>query len=183
LITNAEIDEINVGGQVATFLAEVKRQLTGDPTLLETKFEVHQLLPWRTRGVATLKRSNSAKPKLARCGMREPGRMSLDDANDWFVTKMLLRQPGDTWPSRGPLPFPFAHRNNADHVFRENSRRVNFEYDIKRRPIDAQPRYVRVPGDPDLIVQHLAFETVPWRSVDEFTEARECFEKWRQKSS
>jgi hypothetical protein len=183
LITNAEIDEIDTGGQVAAFLAEVKRQLTADPTLLEPKFEVLQLLPWRTRGVATLKYSNGAKPKLARGGMREPSRMSLGDANDWFARRMLLRQPGDAWSSHDPLPFPLAHRTNADHVFRENSRRVNFEYDMKRRPINAQPRYVSMPGDPDLIVQHLSFETSPWRSVEEFIEARECFDKWRQKSS
>jgi hypothetical protein len=183
LITNTEIDEIDIRGQVATFLAEVKEQLTGDATLLETKFEAHQLLPWRTRGVATLRRSNNAKPKLARGGMREPSRMSLDDANDWFVQKMLLRQAGDTWSSHEPLPFPFAHRTNADHVFRQNIRRVNFEYDMKRRPIDAQSRDVSVPGDPDAINQHLSFETVPWRSVEEFTEARECFEKWRQQGS
>jgi hypothetical protein len=183
LITNAEIDEIDIGGQVATFLAEVKRRLTGDPTLLETKFEARQLLTWRTRGVATLKYSNGAKPKLARGGMREPSRMSLDDANDWFATRMLLRQPGDMWSSHDPLPFPLAHRTNADHVFRNNRRRVNFEYDMKRRPINVEPRYVSAPSAPDLIVQHLSFETTPWRSVEEFTDARECFEKWRQKSN
>jgi len=182
-ITNAEIGEIDTGGQVATFLAEVKGHLTGDATLLETKFKARQLLPWRTRGVATLKYGNGAKPKLARGGMREPSRMSLDDANDWFVQKMLLRQPGDAWSSHDPLPFPFAHRTNADHVFQENSRRINFEYDMKRRPIDPVPRDVTIPGDPNLILQHLSLKTIPWRSVEEFTKARECFEKWRQKTS
>ena len=52
---------------------------------------------------------------------------------------------------------------------------------MKRRPIDAAPRYVSVPGDPDLIVQHIAFETTPWRTVDEFVKERESFDEWRLK--
>jgi hypothetical protein len=93
---------------------------------------------------------------------------------------MLLWRPGDKWSSNDPLPFPAAHRANADHVFQEHSRAVNFEYDMKRRPIDPEPRYVSVPGDPDLIVQHVAFETAPWRTVDEFTNERERFDRWRR---
>ena len=67
-------------------------------------------------------------------------------------------------------------------MFQQISRRVNFEYDMKRRPIGPVPRYVSVPGDADLIVQHLAFETAPWRTVREFTEARQRFDQWRLKS-
>src|SRR5438046_949686 len=146
--------DITVGDQAGS---------TGDPTLLETKFKVRQLLPWRTRGVATLKTINGATPKLARGGMREPSSMSPEEANEWCAQRMLLRQKGDKWSSRDPLPFPAAHRANADHVFQEHSRAVNFDFDMKRRPIDPVPRYVSVPGDADLIVQHLAFETAPWR--------------------
>jgi hypothetical protein len=115
--------------------------------------------------------------------MREPSRMSLDDANNWFAQRMLLRQPGDKWSSRDPLLFPTAHRANADHVFREVSRKVNFEFDMKRRPIGPSPRYVSVPGDRDLIVQHVAFETAPWTTVEEFTKVRERFDEWRLKSA
>jgi hypothetical protein len=182
-ITNAELGEIDVTGPVATFLAGVKRQLTGDDALLEAKFEAGQLLSWRTRGVTTLKRSRDAKPKLARGGMREPGRMPPDAASDWFARKMLLRQPGDKWSSMDPPPFPAAHRGNADHVFQERWRAVNFEFDMKRRPLDPEPRFVRLPGDPDSIIQHIAFDTVPWRTIEEFNEVRERFDEWRLKSA
>src|SRR5690242_779320 len=120
-----------MSGPVATLLSGVKRDLTGDPALLETKFEARRLLPWRTGGIATLKVINGAKPKLARGVMREPRSMSPDEANVWFAQSMLLRQPGDKWSSLDPLPFPAAHRNNADHVFQERSRGVNFEHDMK----------------------------------------------------
>jgi hypothetical protein len=146
LITNATLDEIAVTGPVGTFLSKVKEQLTGDQSLLEMKFAARQLLPWRTRGVATLLRTGDREPKLARGGMREPSRMSLD-ANDWFVRSMLLRRPGDKWSILEPLPFPEAHRSNADHVFQRHARRVNFEYDMKRRPLDPTAQFISVPGE------------------------------------
>ena len=93
-----------MSGPVAMLLSRVKQDLTGDPALLETKFEARQLLPWRTRGVATLKDTDGAKPKLARGGMREPRGMSLDEANVWFAQRMLQRQPGDKWSSRIHCP-------------------------------------------------------------------------------
>jgi hypothetical protein len=105
-LTNARLDEIDQTGPVAALLAAVRRDPTGNATLLEPKYEVTQLLPWRTRGVATLKRRADALPKLARGGMREPGRMSLEEANDWFARAMLTRQPADQWSSDDPLPFP-----------------------------------------------------------------------------
>jgi hypothetical protein len=179
IITNAEIGEIDTSGPVATLLSNIRQDLTSDPTLLETKFAARQLLPWRTRGVATLRTIDGDRPKLARGGMREPRSMSLNETNDWFARRMLLRRPGDKWSSLDPLPFPKAHRDNADHVFQERSRLVNFEYDMKRRPLNPEPRYVEVPGNPDLIVQHLAFDTIPWRTVAEFTEERELFDQCR----
>jgi hypothetical protein len=42
--------EISVTGPVARLLSAIKQELTGDPALLEAKFEVRQLLAWRTRG-------------------------------------------------------------------------------------------------------------------------------------
>src|SRR5262249_1008146 len=113
-ITNADLHEIDVTGPVAKHLGAVRRDLTGDAVLLERKYEAAQLLPWRTRGIATLE--SCISPKLAKGGMREPSRMSPADTNNWFVRSMLLRQPGDEWSSFDPLPFPMAHRTNADHV-------------------------------------------------------------------
>jgi hypothetical protein len=179
LIANARIEEIDVGGPVAEFLADVKEELTGERTLLEAKYEAEQLLPWRTRGIATLKRREGEKPKLARGGMREPAGMSLEEANDWFARSMLMREDGDEWSSKDPLPFPFAHIENADHVFREVRRKVNFEFDMKRAPVEPFGlRCVAIPGDPGVIVQRTAFETHPWRSLAEFITNRELFDRW-----
>ena len=178
IITDVRLDEIDASGPVATLLSAIKLDLTGNATLLEQKFEMIQLLPWATRGIATLKSPDGAKPKLAKHGMQAPASLN-EGENTWFARSMLTRQPGDKWKGKRPLDFPREYRENADHIFREFSAAVSFEYDMKRRPVDPENRGVVVPGDPNLIAQHLAFETVPWRTIEEFTEARDMFERWR----
>jgi hypothetical protein len=115
--------------------------------------------------------------------MREPA--GTQDANAWFVRTALTREPGQKYTSKEPLPFPVAHRKNADHRFRETQRAVNFEYDFKRRPVDPWLSFVSIPPlqeDDDLrIVQHISFNTIPWRTVEEFNAARDLFDQWRHK--
>ena len=61
------------------------------------------------------------------------------------------------------------HLQSADLVDVERHVRVNLEYDMKRCPVKVR--------DFDDIV---AAETVPWRTIDEFFQAREQFDLWRR---
>src|SRR5215471_3971060 len=97
--------------------------------------------PRATRGAIV--GPEGGKPKLARGGMREPHRTR--DANGWFARAMLTREPGQKYTVKAPLSFPVAHRTNADHRFVTHDRHANFEYDMKRRPVDPVPQYVTVP--------------------------------------
>ena len=49
-ITNAEIGQIGMSGPVATLLSVIKQDVTGDPILLERKYEARQLLLANPRG-------------------------------------------------------------------------------------------------------------------------------------
>jgi hypothetical protein len=206
-ITNAPLCDLCIEGPVAGHLAEVRRSLTQTPLtqelydtgrgLLEIKYQVPRLLPWRTRGVATLTdqwdfgcgpdatagKEDPIKPKLARGGMREPA--GTNDANAWFIRAALIREPGQKYKSHEPLPFPVAHRNSADHRFRDTQRAVNFEYDFKRQLVHPVPKFLAVPllaDDEDpRIVQHICCNTIPWQTVDDFHATRNLFEVWRHK--
>jgi hypothetical protein len=191
-ITDASLEEIDLNGPVARNLSELRRELGGGGVLLEPKYKARQLLSFRTRGITTLEASLDAHPKLARGGMREPGRKSQDQANGWFCRAMLLRQSGDQWSIEEPPPFSEAHRKNFDHVFVTRSRAVNFEYDMKRRlvPLNweqsqerrpASRRFVRIPGEADVVItEHVGLDTQPWRTIDEFNEARALFDQFRK---
>ncbi len=193
-ITNAPMMDIAMTGPVASHMLLVRmglvRSETASAELIEEKFAVAQVLPWRTRGIATLRKATEepgGKSKLARGGMREPHGTS--DPNAWFVWVALNREPGTKYRVSEPLAFPVAHRKAADHRFQVREKTFNFEYDMKRRPVDPVPQYVTVPGpgwaaglEPDVyIAQHLAFNTIPWATVAEFTEVRDQFEQWRLK--
>jgi hypothetical protein len=154
-------------GPVAQHLTQARARMDG-PALLDKKFEVDQLIAWRTRGIATLQ--SKGKPKLAKGGMRAPE--GVEDWNQWFVEAMLDREPKKTYTSKEPLSFPEAHRTNADHITRAVTKQMNFEFDFKRRPVD--PTEIVVQGRP-----HLSLATVPWQSVEEFNAARYLFEQWR----
>jgi hypothetical protein len=196
-ITNAPLCEIGMGGPVAAHLINVRGMMTpldrhscdSDRRLLGVKYAVARLLPWRTRGVATLalgqisNETGEQKPKLARGGMSAPP--GTKDDNAWFVRAALTRKSGQKYTGREPLPFPEAHRTNADHVFRERERAVNFEYDFKRQLIKPLPEFVAVPLgalEEDLrIVQHLSCRTIPWLTTEAFNAERDLFDQWREK--
>jgi hypothetical protein len=167
-ITNAPLAEIGMDGPVAQHLSKARARIDG-PSLLDQKAEIDQAIVWRTRGIATVNAKN--KPKLAMGGMRAPE--GAEDRNAWFAEAMLTREPGQTYMSKEPLSFPEAHRTNADHVFRVVEKRMNFEFDFKRRPVD--PTEVEVHEH-----RHLSLATVPWRDVKEFNAVRAAFERWHQ---
>jgi hypothetical protein len=169
-ITNCPLAEISMAGPVAQHLSQVRTSLDG-PALFEPKDVVDQLIPWRTRGVATLQTHANGKPKLAMAGMRAPD--GVTDRNAWFVESMLTRKHGDTYLSSEPLSFSDAHKTNADFTHRSVEKRVNFEYDFKRRPVD--PMEIDTHGH-----RHLTLATVPWNTVGEFNATRAEFERWRQ---
>jgi hypothetical protein len=211
-LTNASMAEISLDGPTAWFMIEVRGRLDGKNNvidalrrkgsgIIEQKYEVPRVLPWRTRGVATLvgwdwipgpdewKGGRSfvpitepwtGKPKLAMSGMRAPD--NAKDRNEWFVGACLTREPGFKYPSREFPSFPLAHRLNLDHQPEIKEKSANFEYDFKRRPLDPEPQFLTVPreeGDDPVIVQHLSWNTIPWNSVEEFNNTRRLFEQWR----
>jgi hypothetical protein len=61
------------------------------------------------------------------------------------------------------------HLQDADLVDVERHVRVNLEYDIKRRLVDVRD-----------VEGILAAGTAPWRTVEEFYQAREQFDLWRR---
>ncbi len=192
-ITNAPLSGLDFSGPVARYMSMVRARLITEPEsvgarigadLLEQKYVARQLLPWRNKGVATIKPAvgvdgEELKPKLAQGGMRAAE--DAPDQNAWFCRTMLDRRYETTWESREPLPFPLAHQYDADHFFRRRLSRVNFEFDLKRRLVDPSPSFVCAPGDPDRIVQQVSCNTVPWETIEEFQRARKLSDQWHHK--
>lgn len=143
--------------------------------MIEEKHRVRQVLCMKTRGQATLLRGEvgSGIPGLilAKSGISPPP--DCADPNGYLVDLYVNRQPGQKAMTRPFVSVRDQWIKEMD-VFRlEREVTMNLEYDFKRRPVN--PRMVRA-GD----YEHVAFDTVPWKTVQEGLKARDIFDEWRK---
>ena len=132
---------------------------------------VRQPLGWRTRGQATLKAIENEKQVLAKAGLKPPMK-DKEQHNQWIVDTFVNRT-GDSKQTVSVLRnLPEIWKHGGDLVAKEIVRRVNMDYDWKRKPMNPTTRAING-------TDHLYFDTVPWRSVREFTAYREQWEKFR----
>lgn len=143
--------------------------------MIEEKHRVRQVLSMKTRGQATLLRGEqySGIPDLilAKSGISPPP--DYADPNGFIVDLYCNRQPGQKTMTRPFVSVRDQWIKEMD-VFRlEREVTMNLEYDFKRRPVN--PRMVRA-GD----YEHVAFDTVPWKTAAEGLQARVIFDEWRK---
>jgi hypothetical protein len=189
LITSAPLDQLDTNGPACRVLSAARLEIANTPVILEVKYGGRQLLPWRTRGIATLVPEPGLKSKLAKGGIQTPGGIDDAAANDLIRRLVLNRRPGDLVASRHPpdfrrstlelsnrAPDPKAVRYH-DFVFDDDQRALNGDFDWKRKPV--RPRMETVRLDDGSAFEHLAFETEPWETIDDFIPWREAFDRWR----
>ena len=175
-LTNATQAEISIAttGPLSTLYGDTRKALTGEISLLETKHFCRQLLGWRTRGQATLLAGmNNADDKLnivlAKAGIYTASYM--DDArsqNDYIVDLFLNRTPASSLRVLSMTGIRDMIEHDVDLVEAETTKRLNMEFDWKRRPAA-----VFMSQSPD----HLSFSTSPWETVEEFQSIRLWWEE------
>lgn len=149
--------------------------LTGDPTMLEVKHRVRKPLGWRTRGQATLVEGRSDQGDgvnivLAKGGIYTASH--LDDTrlqNDHIINLFFERKPDDIIPLLVKTGIRDIIEFDTDLVEKALSKRLNMEFDWKRRPTAVWE---------DTASGHLAFCTDPWDTIDQFAKMREYWESF-----
>ena len=175
-LTNASAAEIEnaITGPVASAFRSTRALLTGEPSVLEIKHQIRRPLGWRTRGQATLARGTVEGPTsivLAKGGLHLADQFAARWSGGMpksFGCSLIGRQE-DRLTFETLTGIRDIVEFDADLVRKEVSRRVNMEYDWKRRP--------------DILFdheayKHCAFSTVPWDTVEQFITVRELFEKY-----
>lgn len=175
-ITNATKSQIWKAqqGPLAKLFAVARKELTDDPRVLETKHELRMPLGWRTRGQATLKTGESKENGedynyvLAKGGIFTPAQYETDpQQNDYIVKLFFERRPDTILNIEAFTGIRDIVENDADLVEKTISKRLNMEYDWKRRPFGLKDssRY-----------RHLVFSTQPWHSVEQFLKIRNSWD-------
>ncbi|MEN9480324.1 MAG: hypothetical protein RLZZ298_1719 [Pseudomonadota bacterium] len=144
--------------------------------MLKVKHAAIQVLPMRTRAVATLMIDTVTEAKygilLAKGSISPPA--SVEDRNAYMVKLHMDREAGQktmTWPF---VSIRDQMIHCRDVVRLERLTTMNLEFDFKRRPVN--PRMAKYPGG-----EHIAFDTTPWPNLMEAELARNLFDRWREK--
>lgn len=144
--------------------------------MLKIKHAALQVLPMRTRAVATLAIDYNALmeygPLLAKGSISPPE--SVKDRNRYMVELYTDREPDQKTMTMPFVSIRDQMVHGRDVVRLERLTTMNLEFDFKRRPVN--PRMVKFSGG-----EHLAFDTIPWPNLMEAELARNLFDEWRKK--
>jgi len=168
-ITNMTDDEAMVcqTGTLGKIYSNQRLELTGQSSVLEKKHVIACPLGWRTRGQATLvagRESNVSPIVLAKGGIFiAPEFEEASEQNDEILRMFFDRQPDTIIRIHAKTGIREMVDYDADFVEKVFDKRLNMEYDWKRCPsaLKYSDRY-----------NHLAFNTKPWDSVQQFNMLR-----------
>jgi len=143
--------------------------------MLKIKHTATQVLPMRTRAVATLIIDYNSLTDygmlLAKGSISPPD--SVKNRNRFMVELYTQRYPVQKVMTRPFVSIRDQMVHSRDVVRLERLTTMNLEFDMKRRPVN--PRMSAYPGG-----EHLAFDTEPWPTLQEAELARNLFDKWRK---
>lgn len=193
--TEAEIEACLIGPLCQRFQA-LCEQIEPGTKMLEVKHRVSQLICMKTRGQLTTKISKRFDEKqkkvvedpiiLAKAGIQPvvgaPADLDPESykrlQNEKMLNLYLDRRPGKKVLLRQFPSIRDQWEMGVDlHKF---ARRIllSLEPDLKRRLI--QPRMIEVQGRHR---EHLAMDSQPWETVEQFDTARARLDAWRRKGS
>ena len=184
-ITDASDEEIRTAseGPISSHFANSRLNLSGKSEVLSKKHKVRQVLGWKTRGQATLipgigYDKDKTNYVLAKAGIQPPPlTREVYEQNDHIV-KLFFDRKGDT---DVPVDVHTSLRDmilyHADLVNKSSTRRLNMEYDFKRRPFSVDEKSVVFD---DKTYHHLVFNTKAWDSAEEFKSFRSMFDNYRK---
>ena len=166
--------EVVTSGVLCDLYRRQRKLLAGVDEVLEKKHQIRNPLGWRTRGQATLKpgkrkaSDDSYHIVLAKGGIwLKPEIEDTDDQNEEIKDIFFGRYPTKSIKIASKTGLRDMVEYGADFVDKLVDKRLNMEYDWKRRPFGYKysEKY-----------EHIAFSTEPWATVDQFTLMRDTFE-------
>jgi hypothetical protein len=166
-------------GVLCELYREQRKKLTGDDSVLEKKHYIKTPLGWRTRGQATLEAGVPHDPDgkhvlLAKGGIWTPPEYEeLEDQNDEILNYFFDRTPDTEIEIEGKTGLRDMVELGADFVEKLIVKRLNMEYDWKRRPVGVVQ---------SKLYDHVAFSTEPWVSVEQFVLMRDTFDEYQRGS-
>lgn len=181
-ITDANESELRLDGPMARRFQALCDRIVPGSDMLKLKHKVRQVIPFKTRGQITGVEFEDSPIILAKAGVSPSldisGDVNADEVsrmhNDYMIDLFLNRKPADKTFTHPFTSFREQWVKDSDVVRLTREKNLNLEFDFKRRLVN--PRMVSVKQ-----VEHVALDSIPWTSLDEFERNRAVFDGWRRK--
>lgn len=182
-LSNATDQEIHAAtsGPIFQSFSTARNRLDVGSAALEVKHDIRQPIGWRTRGSATLRPGSSKDTGivLQKGGIKTNRLFDTEQDNSFIVNLFLNREAGQRIDYTIGLGLRVLVNTDSDFVSLAVSKRLNMEFDWKRRP--------ESPVDRAFVFEdqhhtHLAFSTEPLENVEEFELVRDRWEKFESKT-
>ena len=178
-MTDKEATE-TTSGVLCGLYKRQRKLLANDDEILEKKHQIRNPLGWRTRGQATLipgedkGKGDSSHILLAKGGLWiRPEFEETQEQNDEILRHFFERTPDTAIDIEGKTGLRDMVERGADFVEKIVTKRLNMEFDWKRRPLGVT--YSNT-------YDHVAFSTEPWNTVEQFNLMREKFDDYQRNS-
>lgn len=173
MIVGGELADLDLSGPICTRFRELVELVTPGMPMLENKHTVSQVVAMRTRGQLTGLPYGSEPIVLAKTSVRPPSNAA--DPNLWMVKLFADRFPGQMMQQESFISMRDQLTKGWDLQMERSEVKLNLEFDFKRKPVKPHLGRIGLTG-----VDHLAFDTEPWDTVDQAVEARMLFDGWRR---
>lgn len=199
-ITNAREGEIDISGPLCRRFDALTKRLHPKGEMLEVKHRVSQVVCMKTRGQLTGQHAISRRKNesgelvtttepiiLAKAGVQLPIKTDPDIdltkeeykalQNEKMLNLYLNRRGNKKIVVR---QFPSLRDQWEKGIDLHKYQRfvaLSLEHDLKRQLVD--PRMIMVASRG---VDHIAMNSRPWQTVDEFDQVRNCLDVWRKKN-
>ncbi|HEY9029759.1 MAG TPA: DNA polymerase [Kangiella sp.] len=183
-LSNVTIDDLDLTGANCQRYQQLCHEIDGGH-MLEEKSRAKQIIGMKTRGQLTAIGSEGSPPILAKAGIKlptdyKPGmckNAKKQAENDIMIGLYLDREYNDP-----PMAFStlVSLREQwlleSDLVRKYQKRRINMEFDFKRKPYNLRMLPVRD-------TEHLSFDSQPWNTIEQFKEQRALFDSYRRSNN
>lgn len=173
MIVGGELADLDLSGPICTRFRELVELVTPGMPMLENKHTVSQVVAMRTRGQLTGLPYGSEPIVLAKTSVRPPN--DVADPNLWMLNLFADRFPGQVMEQESFISMRDQLTKEWDLQMERSEVKLNLEFDFKRKPV--RPHLGRIASTG---IDHLAFDTEPWDTVEQAVEARMLFDGWRR---
>jgi hypothetical protein len=171
-------EQLHVSGTISKRFSKICEQ-TGDGKMIKLKHHTKQIIAMKTRGQLTGEHGET-EPVIAKAGVKPPeaALVSPEKENAYMVELFLDRYPGQKIPNNSLISPRDMYLKDMDLIEIQREKTLNLEFDFKRKPVN--PRMTKIRHPKGHIVEHIYFETVPWKNEQEGQETRALFDGWRR---